>query len=581
MEVTIEQALQKSLAAHREGNLQEAERLYRIILQSEPLHPSVNHNLGVLAVSVNKTEAALPLFKIALESNPKIEQFWLSYIDALLKEKQLSTLKKVIEQARKQDISAEKLDIYESQLAALASESKPENIKRKEGQKQEGKVETPSEAELVELIKYYKAGNFSDTEKLALSLTKRFPKHHIAWKVLGVVLQETGRTRDSLVASQQSVQLGPQDPEAHNNLGLRLAELRRFEEAAESFKQVIALKPDYAPAHCNLGASLQELGTLEEAEISFRQAIALDPKMGRAYLCLSYILRQLGHLDESSQLHIKGLKLTSVHTVSNSNLETVIPKFVKKIQQQDGIPTFFDNSVSLHLTNKPDSAIDFCGVFEAGQSSKENRFVSFSERVTTIPASMPSGRLFDGLPFNSSQGIHSLIKWKEHSLYKTSFDLVLYWMIMQNVKPDIIIELGSGDGGSAIWLADMACALGLDTHVYSYDINKPKLNHERVTFIEYDLLKIGQHSKPPCWEFFLGKKILIEDAHVNVKNVLTTFDNVLSKDDYLIIEDSDSKQEIIRDFAGKREPKYKLDQFFLDFFGTNITCSKNSIFKVS
>ena len=83
------------------------------------------------------------------------------------------------------------------------------------------------------------------------------------------------------------------------------------------------------------------------------------------------------------------------------------------------------------------------------------------------------------------------------------------------------------------------------------------------------------------YPFFLGKKILIEDAHVNVKNVLTTFDNVLSKDDYLIIEDSDSKQEIIRDFAGKREPKYKLDQFFLDFFGTNITCSKNSIFKVS
>ena len=581
MKVTIEQTFQKSLVAHREGNLQEAERLYRIILQSEPLHPDVNHNLGVLAVSVNKTEAALPLFKIALESNPKIEQFWLSYIDALLKEKQLSTLKKVIEQARKHDISAEKLDIYESQLAAHASESKPENIKRKEGQKQERKVEIPSEAELVELVQYYQAGNFSDTEKLARSLTKRFPKHHIAWKVLGVVLKETGRTSDSLVASQQSVQLGPQDPEAHNNLGAMLAGLRRFEEAAESFKQVIALKPDYAPAHCNLGASLQELGRLEEAEISFRQAIALDPKMGQAYLCLSYILRQLGHLDESSQVHIKGLKLTSVQTVSNSNLETVIPKFVKKIQQQDGIPTFFDNSVSLHLTNESDSDIDFCGVFEAGQLSKENRFVSFSERVTTIPASMPSGRLFGGLPFNSSQGIHSLIKWKEHSLYKTSFDLVLYWMIMQNVKPDIIIELGSGDGGSAIWLADMACALGLDTHVYSYDINKPKLNHERVTFIEYDLLKIDQNSKPPCWEFFLGKKILIEDAHVNVKNVLTTFDNVLSKDDYLIIEDSDSKQEIIRDFAGEREPKYKLDQFFLDFFGTNITCSKNSIFKVS
>ena len=251
------------------------------------------------------------------------------------------------------------------------------------------------------------------------------------------------------------------------------------------------------------------------------------------------------------------------------------------MQQQDGIPTFFDNHVLLHLTNNSNLPVDICGIFEDGQLSKDNRFVLFSEREKTIPASLPSGRLFDGIPFASSQGIHSLIKWKEHGLYKTSSDLVLYWMILQDVKPDVIIELGSGEGGSAIWLADMARALGLDTHVYSYDINKPKLDHERVTFIEYDLIKINQQSKPPCWECFLGKKLLIEDAHVNLKNVLNLFDNILSKDDYLIVEDSDIKQKIIRDFAREKEPKYKLDQFFLDFFGTNITCSKNSIFKVS
>lgn len=235
----------------------------------------------------------------------------------------------------------------------------------------------------------------------------------------------------------------------------------------------------------------------------------------------------------------------------------------------------------LHLTEGSNSSVDFCNIFEEGQLSKDNRFVLFSERVKIIEATMPTGRLFDGIPFSSSQGIHSLIKWKEHFLYKTSFDLVLYWMIIQEVKPDVIIELGSGNGGSAIWFADMAHAFGLDTHVYSYDINKPKLNHERVTFIEYDLIKINQQSRPPCWEFFSGKKILIEDAHVNLKNVLNLFDNILSKDDYLIVEDSDSKQEIIRDFSDQKKPKYQLDQFFLDFFGTNITCSKNSIFKVS
>ena len=39
MERTIEQALQKGVTAHKEGKLQYAERLYRAILKSQPLHP--------------------------------------------------------------------------------------------------------------------------------------------------------------------------------------------------------------------------------------------------------------------------------------------------------------------------------------------------------------------------------------------------------------------------------------------------------------------------------------------------------------------------------------------------------------
>ena len=109
MELSIDQALQQGIAAHKEGKLQEAERLYRAILQSQPQHADANHNLGVLAVSVNKTEAALPLFKTALEANPKIEQFWLSYIDALIKEKQFANAKQVLEQTPSQGSKAKDL----------------------------------------------------------------------------------------------------------------------------------------------------------------------------------------------------------------------------------------------------------------------------------------------------------------------------------------------------------------------------------------------------------------------------------------------------------------------------------------
>ena len=120
MELTIEQALQQGVAAHKEGKLQDAERLYRAILQSQPAHPDANHNLGVLAVSVNKADTALPLFKTALEANPKIEQFWLSYIDALIKEKQPENAKQVIEQAKTQGVAGDKLTVLETQLTSTA-----------------------------------------------------------------------------------------------------------------------------------------------------------------------------------------------------------------------------------------------------------------------------------------------------------------------------------------------------------------------------------------------------------------------------------------------------------------------------
>ena len=131
MELTIEQALQQGVAAHKEGKVQDAEKLYRAILQSQPLHPDANHNLGVIAVSVNKADAALPLFKTALEANPKIEQFWVSYIDALIKTENFDDAKQVLEQAKKQGVKGEKLDVLETQLTPTAQVNEPKLAEQK------------------------------------------------------------------------------------------------------------------------------------------------------------------------------------------------------------------------------------------------------------------------------------------------------------------------------------------------------------------------------------------------------------------------------------------------------------------
>ena len=100
MELTIDQALQKGIEAHKAGQVQEADRLYTAILKAQPKHPDANHNMGVLAVDIGKVEEALAFFKTALEVNPNTAQFWLSYIGALIKLDRLADAKAVFDQAK-------------------------------------------------------------------------------------------------------------------------------------------------------------------------------------------------------------------------------------------------------------------------------------------------------------------------------------------------------------------------------------------------------------------------------------------------------------------------------------------------
>ena len=134
------------------------QNVYIELSYRQPAHPDANHNLGVLAVSVNRAEAALPLFKTALEANPNIEPFWLSYIDALIKKKQFDNAKQVIEQAKNQGVNADRLNSVETQLSPKTQ--KPNTTR----------VSPPQEL-LTSLVGHYQNARFSDAEKLAGIIT--------------------------------------------------------------------------------------------------------------------------------------------------------------------------------------------------------------------------------------------------------------------------------------------------------------------------------------------------------------------------------------------------------------------------
>ena len=77
--------MHKGIELHKSGKVEVAAQLYSVVLKEQPDHPDANHNMGVLAVGIGKIQEALPFFETALEANADVAQFWVSYIDTLMR----------------------------------------------------------------------------------------------------------------------------------------------------------------------------------------------------------------------------------------------------------------------------------------------------------------------------------------------------------------------------------------------------------------------------------------------------------------------------------------------------------------
>ena len=190
----------------------------------------------------------------------------------------------------------------------------------------------PPQEKLKSLLEYFQSGRYGDAEKLSLSITKEFPEHQFAWKILAAVLKQTGRINESLNIIQKSIQLNPQDSTNHNNLGVILQELNRVDEAQACFGKAIKLQPEYAEAHCNLGLILHVLRNFEEAQRSYKQAIGLKHDYAEAYNGLGNLQREIGKSDEffMSLYIIINIFLIFLPSYEICSLGSSVPKLRKR-----------------------------------------------------------------------------------------------------------------------------------------------------------------------------------------------------------------------------------------------------------
>lgn len=254
--------------------------------------------------------------------------------------------------------------------------------------------------------------------------------------------------------------------------------------------------------------------------------------------------------------------------------------------QRERVPNVYDNAVfsiaqALHKeTLHPESAqqaldlLDDLVAVDMAHAS-DQRFVPLRERLQAVGGR----RSLPPLGYLLGQGVNAPPTWKGRNFYKSVWDLALYNELLWELQPASIIELGSGDGASADWFATMSAALGIETEVVSFDA-QPPVTDARAHFVravfpdDVGLVTAWtetlDHSRP--W-------LIVEDMHVGIEVVLPAVAAALRPGDYLVVEDSASKQDVLWQLVDGAVD-FVVDQNYTDRFGLNGTSAMNSVLKV-
>lgn len=178
---------------------------------------------------------------------------------------------------------------------------------------------------------------------------------------------------------------------------------------------------------------------------------------------------------------------------------------------------------------------------------------------------------------------HYNITYRGVKCIKCPLDYVLYQMIINEVRPDLVIEIGTYMGGSALYFADLMDIMGKgQVHTIDVDnqIDERVKNHNRITFFNQD----WRDYDPGLAKGFETVLVIEDGSHKypEVLEAMIKFESIVSVNSYLIVEDgivdelgmsgqhNGGPVRGIRQFI-RGNDNFEIDHRWCDFFGKNAT----------
>lgn len=138
--------------------------------------------------------------------------------------------------------------------------------------------------------------------------------------------------------------------------------------------------------------------------------------------------------------------------------------------------------------------------------------------------------------------------YKGHGLMKLPEDLRTYQHLIDHVRPEIVLEFGTGFGGSAVWFADQLdtfCGGGKVVTVGNHEIPDNTATgrafhaDERITFLMGDL--INEEIVAKVHDLCRGKRVMICEDSAHTYSVTTfvmqRYSDLVPAGSWMVVED--------------------------------------------
>lgn len=252
METNLEDCIGEAYAAHHEGRLEDAERMYRGLLAQHPRQVDVLFLLSSLLLKM-QPGAAADLARQSVEA--ALGAGGLGVSQAALHDHYAACL---CATGAAPELEADQLGLAH-RLDAGAAERL---FRLADAQRRAGILE-----QAIATLEAYLGQRPNDLN---------------ARTNLGALQFQSGQLAESIANLQKVIKAKPNHAEALTNLGNAFSQQNRLELAVEKYRQAVKFRPGFADAWFNLAGALQKLGRLDESLPAYQRALELNPQLETA-----------------------------------------------------------------------------------------------------------------------------------------------------------------------------------------------------------------------------------------------------------------------------------------------------------